>query len=56
MVGRDSPGDGDAGNNQQHFAAFGGTIGTGKLFGETINGNTKTRRPVMYQDVDEALA
>ncbi len=23
---------------------------------ETVNGNTKTRRPVMYQDVDEALA
>jgi hypothetical protein len=23
---------------------------------EIVNGNTKTRRPVMYQDVDEALA
>ncbi len=23
---------------------------------ETVNGNTKTRRPIMYQDVDEALA
>jgi hypothetical protein len=23
---------------------------------ETVNGNTKTRQPVMYQDVDEALA
>jgi hypothetical protein len=22
---------------------------------ETVNGNTKTQRPVMYQDVDEAL-
>jgi hypothetical protein len=22
---------------------------------ETVNGNTKTRRPVMYQDLDEAL-
>jgi hypothetical protein len=23
---------------------------------ETVNGNTKTRRLIMYQDVDEALA
>jgi len=29
VVGGDSPGDGDAGDNQQHFAAFGGVAGTG---------------------------
>jgi hypothetical protein len=51
VVGRDSPGDGDVGDNQQHFAASAELLAQE----ETVNGNTKTRRPVMYQDVDEAL-
>jgi hypothetical protein len=51
VVGGDSSGDGDAGDNQQHFAVFGGAASMG--------GNYKWEHQnpmIMYQDVDEALA